>query len=140
MYGRQCLTPRAIRGSWLLITCGLLFGWSAAARADDHPGVGANALPLIGYTESRNDLEGGQVTRLTTSPPGTRHYHPAVSPDGKWVLFGSDRSGTMQLYVAMIDGTDLRPITDVPDGHAAMHGHWQPVRATATPSSTALPK
>ncbi|MBX9623003.1 MAG: hypothetical protein K2X82_04235 [Gemmataceae bacterium] len=74
----------------------------------------------------RVDLD-GNVTRLTDSKPGTRHYHPAASPDGKWVLFGSDRSGTMQLYVAAADGKDGRAVTTVPAGSAAMHGHWQPL-------------
>jgi TolB protein len=73
----------------------------------------------------RVDLE-GNVTRLTTSKPATRHYHPAVSPDGKKLLFGSDRSGTMQLYVATINDMETRAITAVPPGHCAMHGHWQP--------------
>jgi TolB protein len=74
----------------------------------------------------RVDLD-GNVTQLTTSEPGTRHYHPAVSPDGKEILFGSDRSGTMQLYVAIIDGMETRAITSVAPGYCAMHGHWQPV-------------
>ncbi len=55
------------------------------------------------------------------------HYHPAASPDGKWLLFGSDRSGIMQLYVAQVDGAEARPITDVPAGSCALHGHWQPI-------------
>ena len=69
----------------------------------------------------------GTVRQLTRSRPGVRHYHLAASPDGKWLLFGSDRSGIMQLYVAKADGTEARPITDVPAGSCAMHGHWQPV-------------
>ena len=73
----------------------------------------------------RVDLE-GHLTQLTRSQSGTRHYHPAVSPDGKWILFGSDRSGTMQLYVGTTDGRESWPITNVPEGHCAMHGHWQP--------------
>jgi Tol biopolymer transport system component len=64
--------------------------------------------------------------RLTFSEPKTRHYHPSPSPDGKWILFGSDRSGVMQLYVADIDGKNLHPITNVDPGHAAMHGFWRP--------------
>ncbi|MBI1324911.1 hypothetical protein GC170_17240 [bacterium] len=71
----------------------------------------------------------GPAERLTESKPGTRHYHPTVSPDGKRVLFGSDRSGTMQLYVADADGTNARAVTNVPRGHMAMHGHWRPVAA-----------
>jgi TolB protein len=68
----------------------------------------------------------GESRPLTHSPPGARHYHPSVSPDGKWILFGSDRTGTMQLYVARSDGSETEPITAVPAGHCAMHGHWQP--------------
>lgn len=71
----------------------------------------------------------GKAVPLTDSKPGTRHYHPAVSPDGKWVLFGSDRSGTMQLYVSRADGQGAYPITAVAPGFCAMHGHWQPVAA-----------
>lgn len=66
------------------------------------------------------------TTQLTHSEPGIRHYHPSVSPDGNWLLFGSDRSGTMQLYIAKTDGTQVTPITQVPSTHCAMHGHWQP--------------
>lgn len=73
----------------------------------------------------RSSLE-GQVTRLTNTHRGTRHYHPAVSPDGKWILFGSDRSGTMQLYVSATDGSKVHAITSVPPDSCAMHGHWQP--------------
>ncbi|MGE0757641.1 MAG: TolB family protein [Pirellulaceae bacterium] len=74
----------------------------------------------------RVDLD-GHVSQLTHSRAGTRHYHPAVAPDGKSLLFGSDRSGTMQLYVATTDGKASWPITSVPAGHCAMHGHWQPL-------------
>jgi Tol biopolymer transport system component len=75
------------------------------------------------------DLEGNS-NQLTHSKTGTRHYHPTVSPNGKWILFGSDRSGTMQLYVASLDkrtfdDESLWPITNVPEGHCAMHGSWQ---------------
>ncbi len=72
----------------------------------------------------------GRIEQLTTSKPGVRHYHPAVSPDGKWILFGSDRSGVQQIYVAASDGSGANPITNVAADSAAMHGHWQP---TATP-------
>lgn len=70
----------------------------------------------------------GRTERLTTSQPGVRHYHPAASPDGKWILFGSDRGGVMQLYVAPAEGGEAHPITRVPEGSCAMHGHWRPLR------------
>lgn len=68
----------------------------------------------------------GRVEQLTESKPGVRHYHPSPSPDGRSLLFGSDRSGIMQLYVARADGMEARPVTSVPAGSCAMHGHWQP--------------
>ena len=41
----------------------------------------------------------GSVTRLTMSPPGTLHYHPQPSSDGKWLAYGSKREGVRQLYI-----------------------------------------
>jgi Tol biopolymer transport system component len=67
----------------------------------------------------------GRVEQLTKSKPGTRHYHPTPSPDGLSLLFGSDRSGVMQLYVGRADGMEARPVTSVPADSCAMHGHWQ---------------
>jgi TolB protein len=71
----------------------------------------------------------GQIQQLTRSKAGVLHYHPKSSPDGKWVLFGSNQSGTMQLYVAKANGACVQPITHVSSGFCAMHGHWQPLAA-----------
>ena len=67
----------------------------------------------------------GTIVQLTHSPANIRHYHPAVSPDGQWLLFGSDRSGRMQLHLCRIDGSESGQITDVGEGYMAMHGFWQ---------------
>jgi TolB protein len=71
----------------------------------------------------------GKPEQLTHSKGKALHYHPAPSPDGQWLLFGSTRTGVRQLYVSRPDGTEARPVTDVPAGWAAMWGHWQPVAA-----------
>ncbi len=94
--------------------------WSADGRGIYYTAKIDGSIELM-----RADRE-GKTERLTESKPGVRHYHPSVSPDGKWILFGSDGSGTMQLYVAGADGGKPRAITDVPVGSCAMHGHWQP--------------
>ena len=47
-------------------------------------------------------------------------------PDGAWLLFGSTRSGTRQLYVSRADGTGAYPVTNVAAGCGAMWPHWQP--------------
>ncbi|MCX5660749.1 MAG: hypothetical protein NTW19_13665 [Planctomycetota bacterium] len=63
--------------------------------------------------------------QLSHSKPDVTHYHPKISPDGNWVMFGSDRDGRRQLYVARADGSEAAQFTDVPEGHSAMHGHWR---------------
>lgn len=68
----------------------------------------------------------GSITQLTHSEPGVTHYHPKPSPDGKWLAFGSTRSGTRQLYVMPARGGKAWPITKVPEGHGAMWALWQP--------------
>ena len=43
--------------------------------------------------------------RRRTGPPGLvhdSHPHAYVSPDRKWVVFNSDRTGIQQIYVAEI--------------------------------------
>lgn len=72
----------------------------------------------------------GTISQLTHSTANVRHYHPAVSPDGQWLLFGSDRSGRMQLHRCRVDGSELSQITNVGEGHMAMHGFWQPSKST----------
>src|SRR5688572_31452259 len=43
------------------------------------------------------DQPGATPRRLTTDPG--LDYNPAVSPDGRWVVFTSERSGSPDLYV-----------------------------------------
>jgi len=68
----------------------------------------------------------GKVEQLSHSRPGVLNYHPRPSPDSNWVLFGSDRTGARQLYVARADGADPYPITHLRAGWGAMWPHWQP--------------
>lgn len=68
----------------------------------------------------------GHVKQLTYCKGGALNYHPKVSPDGKWLVFGSSRTGTRQLYVMPSDGGQVRRITDVPAGWGAMWAYWQP--------------
>jgi TolB protein len=71
---------------------------------------------------------GGVTTQLTHSTtPGTLNYLPTPSPDGKWILFGSNSGGTRQLYIMPAEGGEAQAITDVPAGSGAMFGIWNPV-------------
>ena len=68
----------------------------------------------------------GKSEQLTHSPAGKGNYHPCVSPDGKWLAFGSNRTGTRQLYVSRPDGAELRAVTLCEPGSGAMWAYWQP--------------
>jgi Tol biopolymer transport system component len=76
----------------------------------------------------RADVDGNQE-QLTHSESGTLNYQPAPSPDGKWVCFGSNRSGRRQLYVMSADGKVVYPITELQPGFGAMWPRWQPTAA-----------
>jgi WD40 repeat protein len=68
----------------------------------------------------------GMSEQLTKTPPGSMHYHPAASPDGKWLAYGSKRDGIRQLYVMRLSDKKEHRITDLKKGHAAMWPIWQP--------------
>jgi TolB protein len=48
------------------------------------------------------DIGSGQATRLTDAP--SIETAPAFSPDGRSIVFESDRSGTQQIYVMSANG------------------------------------
>lgn len=51
-------------------------------------------------------------TLQLTFDKGAWNRHPRVMPDGKSVIFGSNRSGGWHVWQVNLDGTDLRQITD----------------------------
>ena len=93
---------------------------------------GAPCLAPVGqgaaFAVGRNDLEAGEswseiwalasegatVKQLTF---GKNHdSNPLFSPDGKNLLFASDRDGEAQLWVMALDGGEPRRLTDFPGG------------------------
>src|SRR5262245_9347635 len=68
----------------------------------------------------------GKSEQLTDTAAGSMHYHPAASPDGKWLVYGSKREGVRQLYVMRLSDRKEHRITDLKKGHAAMWSSWQP--------------
>jgi Tol biopolymer transport system component len=75
----------------------------------------------------------GKSEQLTATSADSMHYHPAASPDGKWLVYGSKRDGVRQLYVMRLSDKKERRITDLKKGQGAMWPSWQP-RTAATPS------
>jgi dipeptidyl aminopeptidase/acylaminoacyl peptidase len=65
---------------------------------------------------------GGEPRRLTTTPK--KDKHPRWSPDGKQVLFESNRSGDNQLWVIDVHGGEARQLTSI--ATEATNGIWSP--------------
>jgi Tol biopolymer transport system component len=69
---------------------------------------------------------GGKSEQLTETPAGSMHYHPAPSPDGKWLVYGSKRGGVRQLYVMRLRDKKEWRITAHTKGRGATWPIWQP--------------
>src|SRR5207245_2113599 len=58
--------------------------------------------------------------QLTAATKSDRH--PRWSPDGKWILFESSRSGASQLWLINTQGGEAQQVTDISTG--ASEGLW----------------
>jgi dipeptidyl aminopeptidase/acylaminoacyl peptidase len=65
---------------------------------------------------------GGPPVQLTRSKKSSSA--PAWSPDGRWIVFISDRTDKRQLYLISPDGGEARPLTDVDGGVGSFA--WSP--------------
>lgn len=91
---------------------------------------------LVVYVATRVDLaknstsstlwlapaEGGTPRQLTTTEK--KDAHPRFSPDGRRVLFQSNRSGKQQLWLIDVDGGEARQLTHL--ASEATGGIWSP--------------
>jgi Tol biopolymer transport system component len=69
-------------------------------------------------------MDGTGLKQLTDN--SYRNRFPRWSADGKTLVFGSNRSGSQELYVVNADGSNLRgPLTDTP-GLLTTVGIWSP--------------
>lgn len=68
-----------------------------------------------GFGVYRMAPDGGSQTKLT-SVAGRRslNFAPQVSPDGKKILFHTNRDGNFEVYVANADGAGLKNLTNDP--------------------------
>lgn len=59
--------------------------------------------------------------------PSTRaEYSPSFSPDGQWLAFISDRSGTPEIWVAGVGGAQPRQLTNLGSDGLPMGPSWSP--------------
>ncbi|MBN2366368.1 MAG: S9 family peptidase, partial [Calditrichaeota bacterium] len=60
------------------------------------------------------NIDGSDMKRMTREE--STDNHPRWAPDGKTLLFSSDRSGEMQLWEIPVDGGEARQLTSFPGG------------------------
>ncbi len=86
--------------------------------------------------------------QLTSAEPGKHHdIAPRWSPDGQFLAFLSDRSGSMQLYLLPLQGGEARQVSDLsqgiteyswrPDSTALLaHSAWKPADDQNVPDTS----
>jgi len=92
----------------------------------------------LAYARTFTDM---RIWRIDTSGPGapassppvicpvssTRHdWMPQLSPDGRRVVFGSDRSGEGEIWAADLDGANAVQLTSLHGPPGTGYPHWSP--------------
>jgi TolB protein len=90
--------------------------------------------PLYPYDIYSSNLDGSDLKRLTANPK--YDAEPVVSPDGKHIVFGSQRENDVDIYIMDSDGSNVRRLTDrtgydggpwfSPDGTKIAWRAWHP--------------
>ena len=62
-------------------------------------------------------VSGGTPRKFAASPKQDRH--PRWSPDGRWVVFESNRDGEFQVWIQPVDGGEARVLTRLSTGASA---------------------
>lgn len=61
--------------------------------------------------------------QLTTANGG--EWRPDISPDGQHMAFDSDQSGSHQIWISKVDGTEARRLTSI-ENATALFAKWSP--------------
>ena len=97
-----------------LVICSLLFTIETSAQDDARlmrfPDINNNLIAFVYAGDIWSvDSNGGEARRLT-SHPGLELF-PKISPDGKWIAFSGEYSGSRQIFVIPSIGGSPRQLT-----------------------------
>lgn len=106
-------------GLWTISSNGANAAQLTAVPADDRPhwSPTGNFVAFMSNARDGNyeiytvDATSREVTRLTDNP--ALDVLPAVSPDGRWVAFASNRDGAWKLYAVPSNGGEARLLAPV---------------------------
>lgn len=115
--------PNVFLGLCLTLLCLPSIGSSQGTRLLRQPTIGQNKIAFTYASDIWiSDLAGGTATRLTST--AAVESNPAFSPDGKWIAFSSNRSGSSCVYVVSAEGGMPKRLSYYPAA-AAVRG-WTP--------------
>jgi Tol biopolymer transport system component len=90
---------------------------------EKNPGLRPREVSLVRLFDSGEDATASFITDDTAL-----NRRPAGSPDGEWVAWQTDMTGNDEVFMARIDGTEKRNLTNHPalDGHPwfSRDGRW----------------
>jgi Tol biopolymer transport system component len=105
-------------------------GWlTTGSRSWSNPDLSPDAQSLAFYSAPPEEkihvarADGGAVRQLT-SDAAVIDRVPRWSPDGKWIAFFSNRSGTYQVWKIRPDGSELQQLTEA--GDDVRYPIWSP--------------
>ena len=106
--------------SVLLALAVLWLGATSAATADEarllrYPHIQGDRVAFVyGGDIWTTTAQGGVARRVTSFDEGYELF-PRISPDGQWIAFSGEYSGTRQVYVVPFEGGAPRQLTFYPD-------------------------
>jgi len=116
MTGTRLVPQRLVELALLFVL--LLTGFPSRASAQGtrllrQPTISANHVAFTyGADVWVADRAGGEARRITSTP--AVESDPHFSPDGRWIAFTSNRSGTTAVYVVPAEGGDPKRLTWYP--------------------------
>ena len=97
----RTITARVVGAGVVMTVVVASPGLEAQSRAGDAETVVYSSLAPGNWDVYRFDRPGEPPLRLTTDP--SLDYNPVVSPDGRWVVFTSERAGSPDLYALNLE-------------------------------------
>ncbi len=97
--------------------------WAGAASLSSWSPDGRRAALLEGGDIRIGTLENGKLTVAPWLQTPAEERWPEISPDGRWIAYGSDASGRFEVYVQPFPGPGPRQLVSVDGGESPA---WNP--------------
>ena len=97
----------------ILVLSSLFFLQASAmddVRMMRYPDINGNLVAFVYAGDIWTVNAGGGIAKRVTSHPGIELF-PKISPDGKWIAFSAEYSGSRQLWVMPSEGGTARQLT-----------------------------